>query len=139
MTGVQTCALPICPEQVAKSSAELSVDTRYDLARVGPSLRGAFVELGLGYALGRIDYDLSGLSIPNDLEHLLLGRIGFGVTLRGLSAPGSELLVYYDHRHDDYAAGLKLTGLGSGVVGAEERRVGKECRLTCRSRWSPYH
>ena len=27
-------------------------------------------------------------------------------------------------------------GLG---VRSEERRVGKECRLTCRSRWSPYH
>ena len=25
------------------------------------------------------------------------------------------------------------------VVRSEERRVGKECRLTCRSRWSPYH
>ena len=25
------------------------------------------------------------------------------------------------------------------VHGSEERRVGKECRLTCRSRWSPYH
>ena len=25
------------------------------------------------------------------------------------------------------------------VVGSEERRVGKECSLTCRSRWSPYH
>ena len=22
---------------------------------------------------------------------------------------------------------------------SEERRVGKECRLQCRSRWSPYH
>ena len=22
---------------------------------------------------------------------------------------------------------------------SEERRVGKECRLTCRYRWSPYH
>ena len=22
---------------------------------------------------------------------------------------------------------------------SEERRVGKECRCTCRSRWSPYH
>ena len=22
---------------------------------------------------------------------------------------------------------------------SEERRVGKECRLVCRSRWSPYH
>ena len=25
------------------------------------------------------------------------------------------------------------------VERSEERRVGKECRLTCRSRWSPYH
>ena len=24
-------------------------------------------------------------------------------------------------------------------VRSEERRVGKECHLTCRSRWSPYH
>src|SRR5881398_4238560 len=26
-----------------------------------------------------------------------------------------------------------------GLERSEERRVGKECRLTCRSRWSPYH
>ncbi len=105
------------PEQFSKSSAELSVDARYDLARLGRTLRGSFIELGVGYALGRIDYDLSGLSVPSDLEHLLLGRIAFGVTLRGRSAPGSEALVYYDHRHDDYVAGLKLSGIGSGVVG----------------------
>ena len=24
-------------------------------------------------------------------------------------------------------------------LGSEERRVGKECAITCRSRWSPYH
>src|SRR3546814_5397020 len=32
--------------------------------------------------------------------------------------------------------------IGSGVDGksrSEERRVGKECVSTCRSRWSPYH
>ena len=29
--------------------------------------------------------------------------------------------------------------LVSGVVRSEERRVGKECRIGCRSRWSPYH
>src|SRR3546814_5427795 len=27
----------------------------------------------------------------------------------------------------------------SGVPRSEERRVGKECVSTCRSRWSPYH
>jgi hypothetical protein len=105
------------PERFTKSSAELSVDGRYDLARLGPTLRGAFVELSAGYALGRIDYDAIGLEVPHDLEHLLLGRFGFGVLLRGQSAPGSEAVVYYDHRHDDYAAGLKLKGLGSGVIG----------------------
>jgi hypothetical protein len=105
------------PEHFTKSSAELSVDGRYDLARLGRTLRGSFVELSAGYALSRLDYDLRGLEVPHDLEHLLLGRIAFGVTLRGLSAPGSEALLYYDHRHDDYAAGLKLGGLGSGVVG----------------------
>ena len=29
--------------------------------------------------------------------------------------------------------------LESGDTGSEERRVGKECVTTCRSRWSPYH
>src|SRR3546814_8087885 len=33
-----------------------------------------------------------------------------------------------------FAAPLLLAGLRS-----EERRVGKECVSTCRSRWSPYH
>ena len=105
------------PEHFSRSLAELSLDARYDLARLGPTLRGAFIELGAGYGLARTDYDLTGLKVPSDLEHVLLGRIGFGVTLRGQSAPGSEALLYYDHRHDDYVAGLKLRGIGSGVIG----------------------
>ena len=28
---------------------------------------------------------------------------------------------------------------GDGLDRSEERRVGKECRTVCRSRWSPYH
>src|SRR3546814_5543894 len=35
------------------------------------------------------------------------------------------------HRHHDI--GLVV------IVRSEERRVGKECVSTCRSRWSPYH
>src|SRR3546814_1095256 len=30
-------------------------------------------------------------------------------------------------------------GVFFGVDRSEERRVGKECVSTCRSRWSPYH
>jgi glyceraldehyde-3-phosphate dehydrogenase (ferredoxin) len=29
--------------------------------------------------------------------------------------------------------------MGSKILRSEERRVGKECRRLCRSRWSPYH
>src|SRR3546814_11925088 len=37
----------------------------------------------------------------------------------------------------DLAAGV--TGEITHVDRSEERRVGKECVSTCRSRWSPYH
>ena len=30
-------------------------------------------------------------------------------------------------------------GFGGALSRSEERRVGKECRIGCRSRWSPYH
>src|SRR3546814_2624197 len=47
----------------------------------------------------------------------------------------------------DLRAGRRLAGLplaADGLLGhrqarSEERRVGKECVSTCRSRWSPYH
>ena len=29
--------------------------------------------------------------------------------------------------------------IGASLFRSEERRVGKECVSTCRSRWSPYH
>ena len=33
----------------------------------------------------------------------------------------------------------ELSKLKARLVRSEERRVGKECQSTCRSRWSPYH
>ncbi len=104
-------------EHFDMTSAELGVAGRYDLSRIGRTLAGSFVEVGLGYGHGVIQYDVPSQNIPSDDYMLLLARFGFGVTLRGSSASGSEALLYYDHRHDDFAAGLKLTGLGSGVAG----------------------
>src|SRR3546814_5527293 len=34
---------------------------------------------------------------------------------------------------------MYVGGLHLGRMRSEERRVGKECVSTCRSRWSPYH
>ena len=58
-----------------------------------------------------------------------------------MAPPGSPL--------EPYAAGVELTDHRTVVlhmirmarcgVRSEERRVGKECAITCRSRWSPYH
>src|SRR3546814_1078258 len=36
-------------------------------------------------------------------------------------------------------SGEPVNGKVIEVVRSEERRVGKECVSTCRSRWSPYH
>jgi hypothetical protein len=48
---------------------------------------------------------------------LLLQRFAFGVYEGDLSRAGGEWSMYYDHRHDDYAGGLLMAGLGSGVAG----------------------
>ena len=98
-------------------SGEVAALGRYDLANVGPTLRGAFVEGGIGLGHQWFVYDLPGLDIPADDEALLLARFGFGVVLRGRAAPGSEVVAYYDHRHDDYSGGFLMPGLTSGVLG----------------------
>ena len=36
-------------------------------------------------------------------------------------------------------SGKKVFCLAHAIFRSEERRVGKECALLCRSRWSPYH
>src|SRR3546814_10125325 len=44
--------------------------------------------------------------------------------------------------HDSATAGdlqFTFSGPASATMRSEERRVGKECVSTCRSRWSPYH
>ena len=42
-------------------------------------------------------------------------------------------------RHDAIAHALEEQLGVVPVARSEERRVGKECTATCRSRWSPYH
>src|SRR3546814_13595656 len=43
-------------------------------------------------------------------------------------------------RRRGFSLGSRLRGsTKAGIRRSEERRVGKECVSTCRSRWSPYH
>src|SRR3546814_5958259 len=61
------------------------------------------------------------------------------VLRRGVTLHAEELVVILAHQKP--AARGRSTGSGRGTRArsSEERRVGKECVRTCRSRWSPYH
>src|SRR3546814_3643663 len=81
VTGVQTCALPICPDATE--------------------------------------------------EDVAVGIFGAGEIVVRLQLVGG--------RHDQMLDVLILAGKARKRERSEERRVGKECVSTCRSRWSPYH
>jgi hypothetical protein len=104
-------------------TGEVALAGRRDLARLDANLTGAFVEGGAGLALQRFEYRIPSMTLPADHEDLLLARFGFGFYL-GSGERWGEALLFYDHRHDDYAAGLKVPGLGSGVAG----HLGAEAR-----------
>ena len=76
--------------------------------------------------------------VGNALEKLLewliaYGWLGlFGISLvdsAGVPLPGGP----------DAAMILLSANAHAMMPRSEERRVGKECTMTCRSRWSPYH
>src|SRR3546814_20717396 len=96
--------------------------------------------------------DLSqGMSYKNAMANLPMGG-GKGVILAGESrAKTTELLAAFA-RSVESLCGRYITAQDVGISEAdiiaisqdtkyrsEERRVGKECVSTCRSRWSPYH
>ena len=64
-----------------------------------------------------------------------LGRPGLGVdVIRTFVGKGIPKLV------ERALAGTLEGRVDGGLLArSEERRVGKECTIQCRSRWSPYH
>ncbi len=104
-------------EGFVNTTFESSVLGRLDLRSFAKDLRGSFAEFGTGWGVTRTGYDIRGLNgdrIEADYTELLLFQLGFGAYFRG---DRGEWRAYYDHRHDDYAAGLLMYGLGSGVAG----------------------
>ena len=86
---------------------------RLELAHLGPTLAGSFVEAEVGLGLQGFGYDATGRGVREDWNGLLLGRVGWGVFL----GPSGELVAYYDHRRDDLAGGLSVDSVASGVLG----------------------
>ena len=61
---------------------------------------------------------------------------GFGVNAYTAERDGQR--VVEEHRETNGHEELYVVIAGRALR-SEERRVGKECTATCRSRWSPYH
>jgi hypothetical protein len=91
---------------------ELELEARLDSWRILPDTFSAFFQLGAGWAQQWFVFDLPGVDAENATS-LLLAHAGFGAYV----GQGGELELYYDHRHDGFAGGLKVNGLGSGVAG----------------------
>ena len=66
--------------------------------------------------------------------------------LDSLESPYVAVFCQLPYQVDGSAGGLNVYGTRTDVdieihcmPRSEERRVGKECAILCRSRWSPYH
>jgi hypothetical protein len=97
------------------TTGELSTSTRLDVRHLDPKLFGMFFDWGVGVGLSRYGYEATGAA--SDANTLLLMNFGLGAYLGDPARRGGEARLYYDHRHDDFAAGLKLRRFGSGVLG----------------------
>src|SRR3546814_6012577 len=75
--------------------------------------------------------DLPACSVPARRDKLRQAGALNGIDYVEVGDDGTSLCV---HLFGDIPQGL-----GVANVRSAERRVGKECVSTCRSRWSPYH
>jgi threonine synthase len=92
-------------------------------------------------AYGRFSHNAVTPLVQLDHQHWLL-ELFHGPTLAfkdvALQLLG-QLFERFLSRRDDHLTIVGATSGDTGSARSEERRVGKECRRLCRSRWSPYH
>ena len=104
---------------------------------------GQWQIVGLARALIRrapllLILDGPAVALDASAEHRLFERCA---TLAGrASREVGGVTVLVSHRFSTVLMVDLIAVLEHGrLVRSEERRVGKECRMPCRSRWSPYH
>ncbi|HZI10262.1 MAG TPA: hypothetical protein VE153_07680 [Myxococcus sp.] len=96
------------------AGAEVGLRGRYAMARVSPALAGSFAEASLGTSFQ--GYSYPGAVDEGNLHEQLLFSFGYGVWLgRGGPVKG-EAMLYYDHRKDGFAGGMRARG--GGVIGS---------------------
>src|SRR3546814_12090701 len=98
------------------------------MAEKGADLVKALFKMGMPVTVNQ--------TIDQDTAELLVTE--FGHEIKRVSE--ADIDIRHDEDVDD-AAALKSRAPVVTIMGhrSEERRVGKECVSTCRSRWRPYH
>src|SRR3546814_19442972 len=85
----------------------------------------------------------SGSGLPVDEQDWVLEGGAIDVDGTGLCVTTEECLLNQNRNpsltREDIAVRLHQSLGIERLLRSEERRVGKECVSTCRSRWSPYH
>jgi hypothetical protein len=119
---------------------EAVLDGRLDTERWLPDVHGAFFQAAVGLARHWTEFDVPGVNVTESSNQLLV-RSGFGVYVGARSAgaspalagmlPGGEVELYYDHRRDGLAGGIKTRGPYSGFAG----HVGLRAEYYATSEW----
>ena len=128
MEPVETTTISPTPSPPAVTARSLAAVRRY-AGRWG--LIAALAALPIYYGITDLTNGYqAGVVAGHAVIHHDLSKLGFNFA-EGLSNGAIWALI---------AIGYTLVyGIIELIKRSEERRVGKECRLLCRSRWSPYH
>src|SRR3546814_19328095 len=127
VTGVQTCALPI--SQAREAVGQLEIAERLLVPRTvidragGDTLLDALEESGIARHRGAT------LALPIRVK-ISLAEVGLAHLARQKPVVVLRLFV---------GQSLQIRLQLGDARRSEERRVGKECVSTCRSRWAPCH
>ena len=89
------------------------------------AMPGGFIGINTGLIVSSASESELAAVVAHEIGHVVQRHIARGMTQQNQN--GMLMLASL--------AGALLAAL----AGSEERRVGKECRALCRSRWSPYH
>ena len=88
---------------------------------------------GFGWTVGQVSFDWPTLVANKDKE---IARLE-GIYTSNVEKSGAQVVKARAVLEDAHT--LRLSDGKKVTARSEERRVGKECAITCRSRWSPYH
>src|SRR3546814_12021294 len=95
-----------------------------------------FLSLGLGIAVAYFAVS----NVPDRQDDPALGQVFSGAARERRHRSADEIHRIAVHEAGHAMLFAVLPAMPSTItVRSEERRVGKECVRTCRSRWSPFH